>query len=196
MKTPSKQAIRFMIGYLQAHIASRLSAVAVVTLVLIPFLITGLYAVFFQYPQKLQDATFDLSVKRDEIARNATAQQSNIVEVAPPLSSIFIEPAFINNVSRELHAIAGKFSVNVVRTTLKDDKDSTSLPRNIEIQLSVIGTYPQIRGLLVASLNRIDALAVQSVELKRRSSTGELPNMNGTQLEALLTLRVFVQDKR
>jgi hypothetical protein len=174
---------------------SKFSSVGIAALVTALASIPGLFGALAYYPDKLANTLTEkiASVNAVAEANKASIQTQLLQQKTKPISTVFIEATFVTNVSRELHSLAEKSNVKISRISMKDDRNSSTLPRNIEIQLSVEGSYPQIRQLAMSSLNKIDALAIQSLEFKRRPQSTE--QNAGAKVEAQINMRLFVINK-
>ena len=186
---------------IHAHIISRFSSIGVATIFILLSAIPAAFAAISYYPNQYEKLL--LEKQRLESARGNERAEANLKSIhqVPSISTVFIEPTFITNVSQEFYATAEKNRISILRISLKEDKSSSNLPRNVEIQIVVTGTYPQIRQLAMSSLNKIEALGLQSIQFKRRLQDNEnqeaqQPNKeNGAPVEAQLNFRLFVVDK-
>jgi hypothetical protein len=164
-----------------------ISAAAVILLAILIFL-----ANHFYLSQKLTFARQELgriTAAQEQLSLNnqAANRESPIF-----IDSIFLSPDDITNVSRKLHELQEKHSLQLLRTSFKDDLTSASLPPGIEIQMAVKGQYLQVRKMALASLNQIRALSLQTLDIKRTSADTS-PGDPTTIVDAVITLRLFIK---
>jgi hypothetical protein len=106
------------------------------------------------------------------------------------LDAAFLALNELTSVSRTLHEIQEKYALKLVRTSFKDDLTSATLPPNIEIQMVVRGPYVQVRKMALSSLNAIQALSLQNVDIKAEPMNASDPQAT---VDAVLTMRLFIK---